>query len=106
VSRKLRREVAHLVDNDNEAGHEGVQREQRRVERRERAASQTSTLGPGTVGHTISGAAYRGQEIAADIGAPSPAEPGFGERFGLGYNDAERGDDYAPAQRTEAQRPR
>lgn len=47
------------------------------VESRRRAAQETDPLGPGTAGHTISGAAYRGMEVAADTGAPSPADPGF-----------------------------
>ncbi|MEW8978270.1 MAG: hypothetical protein AB2385_07675 [Symbiobacterium sp.] len=47
------------------------------VEKRRRAARETSALGPGTVGYTSSGAAYRGMEVAAGTGAPSPADPGF-----------------------------
>lgn len=47
------------------------------VESRQRAARETDQLGPGTAGKTISGAAYRGMEVAADEGAPSPADPGF-----------------------------
>jgi hypothetical protein len=50
------------------------------------AASETDFLGPGTSGYTTSGAAYRGHEIAARTGAPSPADPGFGvSGKGLGY---------------------
>lgn len=47
------------------------------VESRRQAAQQTDALGPGTAGFTISGAAYRGMEVAADTGNPSPADPGF-----------------------------
>ncbi len=41
------------------------------------AARQSDQLGPGTAGRTISGAAYRGMEVAAHTGQPSPADPGF-----------------------------
>lgn len=47
------------------------------VESRRQAARETDQLGPGTAGYTISGAAYRGMEVAADTGSPSPADPGF-----------------------------
>lgn len=58
--------------------------EQEAVAKQRQAAAETSWLGPGTAGHTISGAAYRGHEVAAHIGAPSPASPGFSsERVGL-----------------------
>lgn len=43
----------------------------------EYAATHTDSLGPGTSGHTISGAAYRGMEVASNTGAPSPDERGF-----------------------------
>ncbi|HLN64325.1 MAG TPA: hypothetical protein VK464_22630 [Symbiobacteriaceae bacterium] len=52
------------------------------------AAAHSDPLGPGTAGYTTSGAAYRGREVASNIGAPTPAEPGFNTKFGLGYNDA------------------
>jgi hypothetical protein len=51
--------------------------EARAVESRRQAARQTDQLGPGTAGYTMSGAAYRGMEVAADTGKPSPADPGF-----------------------------
>lgn len=44
---------------------------------RRRMATGMDTLGPGTAGHTTSGAAYRGHEVAANTGAPHPAEPGL-----------------------------
>lgn len=47
------------------------------VQNRRRAARRTDELGPGTAGYTTSGAAYRGMEVAADRGVPSPADPGF-----------------------------
>jgi hypothetical protein len=47
------------------------------VQHQEQAAATSDTLGPGTAGHTISGAAYRGMEVAARTGAPSPEERGF-----------------------------
>ncbi len=59
-----------MVDNTNEAGRQGVRRA-------EAAAAKTDILGPGTAGHTTSGAAYRGQEVASSVGAPTPAERGF-----------------------------
>lgn len=59
-----------MVDNTNEAGRQAVQRAQA-------AASKTDNLGPGTAGHTTSGAAYRGMEVASQVGAPTPAERGF-----------------------------
>jgi hypothetical protein len=53
------------------------QDEAKAVRSRKEAASATDPLGPGTAGYTTSGAAYRGMEVAADTGAPSPADPGF-----------------------------
>lgn len=50
------------------------------VQRARQAMEQTSDLGPGTAGYTTSGAAYRGMEIAADTGQPSPADRGFSNR--------------------------
>ncbi|MFN3925500.1 MAG: hypothetical protein ACK4K6_17945 [Pseudarthrobacter sp.] len=47
------------------------------VANQRRAAATSDTLGPGTSGHTIAGAAYRGMEVAARTGAPSPEERGF-----------------------------
>lgn len=65
-----------------------VQREENEaVQRARRSAPETSQLGPGTAGHTITGAAYRGQEVAGNTGSPAPAEPGFTSSTGLGYND-------------------
>ncbi|HYF94921.1 MAG TPA: hypothetical protein VD969_22125 [Symbiobacteriaceae bacterium] len=83
-----------MVDNTIESGRQAV-------ERAAAAAGQSGSLGPGTAGHTISGAAYRGREVAGNDGAPTPAEPGFGQTNGLGYNDAGGGthSGYAPAQR-------
>jgi hypothetical protein len=82
-----------VVDIESEAGRQAVERA--RV-----AAEQDSTLGPGTAGYTTSGAAYRGQEIASEIGAPSPEEPGFGSATGLGYNEGKGAvSGYARAQR-------
>lgn len=60
--------MADRFENANEA---------RAVESRRQAARQTDQLGPGTAGFTMSGAAYRGMEVAADTGKPSPADPGF-----------------------------
>lgn len=76
--------------------------EARAVARARHSAPRTSPLGPGTSGHTTTGAAYRGQEVAEKSGQPAPAEPGFGSGYGLGYVDEERGDydGYGPAQRT------
>lgn len=51
--------------------------EARAVQNRMEAPQQTNQLGPGTAGLTISGAAYRGMETAADTGKPSPADQGF-----------------------------
>ncbi|MBP2018772.1 hypothetical protein J2Z79_002187 [Symbiobacterium terraclitae] len=47
------------------------------VEERRRAVRASHPLGPGTAGRTTSGAAYRGMEVAAATGEPSPADPGF-----------------------------
>jgi len=47
------------------------------VEKQRRAAQKSNPLGPGTAGYTTSGAAYRGVEVAAATGAPTPADPGF-----------------------------
>lgn len=69
-----------MVDTHSEAGGEAV-------ERQRRAARETDTLGPGTAGHTTSGAAYRGHEVAANTGAPSPAEIGFPDRTRGGKMD-------------------
>lgn len=83
-----------MVDNTSEAGRQAVERAQA-------AARQSSTLGPGTAGYTTSGAAYRGQEVAGNIGAAPPGEPGFGTANGLGYADVQEGgtqSGYAPAQ--------
>lgn len=83
-----------MVDNTTESGRQAL-------ERAMAAAHQSSTLGPGTAGHTMTGAAYRGQEVASNIGAAPPAEPGFGTDTGLGY--AEEGSTksgYAKAQST------
>lgn len=41
---------------------------------------KTDTLGPGTAGRTISGAAYRGHEVAAHEGLPMAEERGFPNR--------------------------
>lgn len=41
---------------------------------------KTDTLGPGTAGHTISGAAYRGHEVAEHEGVPMAEERGFPNR--------------------------
>lgn len=84
-----------MVDNTSEAGRQAL-------ERAAAAAEQSSNLGPGTAGKTISGAAYRGREVAGNEGAPTPAEPGFGTSNGLGYNGDEGGTQtgYAPAQRS------
>lgn len=98
--------IAALVDFDNEAGRQAVERAAQAVDQKAQAARETSDLGPGTAGYTISGAAYRGYETAPDVGAPSPAEPGIRSRTGLGYNDARRTTDYEAAQRTSFQRPR
>jgi len=62
-----------MVDNTNEAGRKAVQQAAE-------AAENESALGPGTAGNTISGAAYRGQEVAAKTGEPHPADPGFANR--------------------------
>jgi|GEM_PF-5002516 len=51
--------------------------ERRSMANQREAARQTSELGPGTAGMTTSGAAYRGMEVAAHTGQPSPADPGF-----------------------------
>lgn len=69
-----------MVDNTNEAGRQAV-------ERAKAAAAQTDNLGPGTAGHTTSGAAYRGMEVASQTGAPTPAERGFPNRAGGGKLD-------------------
>jgi|GEM_PF-1875394 len=69
-----------MVDNDIKAGHQAVKQSQR-------TAQQSSTLGPGTAGHTISGAAYRGKEVADNRGEARPREIGFEGSTGLGYND-------------------
>jgi hypothetical protein len=83
-----------MVDNDNEAGHQAV-------ERAAAAAQQSDSLGPGTAGYTTSGAAYRGREVAGNMGAPTPAEPGFQSSNGLGYTEGgDTRSGYAPAQRT------
>ncbi|HEY3369146.1 MAG TPA: hypothetical protein VGK74_29170 [Symbiobacteriaceae bacterium] len=68
-----------MVDNDNKAGHQAVERA--------RKAAQTNDLGPGTSGFTTSGAAYQGKNVADAIGASGPAEQGFGTNNGLGYVD-------------------
>lgn len=47
------------------------------VARARQAMAQTSDLGPGTAGYTTSGTAYRGMEIAAATGQPSPEDRGF-----------------------------
>lgn len=71
------------------------------VQRARRAAPETDPLGPGTAGHTTSGAAYRGQEVAGNTGSPAPAEPGFTQSTGLGYNDGGVSyNDYGPAERS------
>ncbi|MFZ5815910.1 MAG: hypothetical protein ACOY93_11475 [Bacillota bacterium] len=63
------------------------------VERRRQAAGETGQRGPGTAGYTTSGAAYRGMEIAAATGRPSPADPGFpAERVGLHPGQGVEGD--------------
>lgn len=51
--------------------------ERESVRKQKQAATISDNLGPGTVGHTTSGAAYRGMEVAAHTGAPSPEERGF-----------------------------
>lgn len=67
-----------MVDNTSEAGRQAVERARR--------AAETEPLGPGTSGHTTSGAAYQGQNVADARGVPGPAEQGFGgTRTGLGY---------------------
>lgn len=73
-----------MVDNTSEAGRQAV-------ERAAAAAAQSSTLGPGTAGFTTSGAAYRGKEVASNIGAAPPAEIGFTTSNGLGYADMHEG---------------
>jgi hypothetical protein len=74
---------------------------QQRVAAAQRAAAHTDTLGPGTAGHTISGAAYRGTEVAAHTGASSPAEPGFQSDHGLGYAMPEPETGYPPTKKPE-----
>lgn len=75
--------------------------ENQAVDRSRRAAPETDPLGPGTAGRTTSGAAYRGQEVAGNTGAPAPAEPGFTQDTGLGYNNGGvTTSGYEPAQRT------
>lgn len=68
------------------------------VQRARAAARESDWLGPGTAGQTTSGAAYRGQEVAAQRGVPSPADPGFTQNTGLGYVDRNRRDrnEYPP----------
>lgn len=50
---------------------------------------RTDTLGPGTAGQTISGAAYRGHEVAANTGVPMAEERGFPNKAGGGKMDDE-----------------
>lgn len=69
-----------MVDDTNEAGRQAV-------ERAAKAAEAVDTLGPGTAGQTTSGAAYRGREVAANTGAPHPADPGLPNRSGGGKLD-------------------
>lgn len=64
-----------MVDNTSEAGRQAV-------EKNRAAASRTDDLGPGTAGHTISGAAYRGMEVADNTGEATPAERGFSNTRG------------------------
>lgn len=66
-----------MVDITNQAGQQAVQRQAE-------SAAESSTLGPGTAGHTQTGAAYRGMEVAANEGLPHPAEPGLPNRSGGG----------------------
>ncbi|HWI62543.1 MAG TPA: hypothetical protein VNT75_11930 [Symbiobacteriaceae bacterium] len=82
-----------MVDNTSEAGRQAVEQAQA-------AAEQSTALGPGTSGHTTTGAAYRGREVASNAGAPTPAEPGFGTTNGLNYNEGQGGTKtgYAPTQ--------
>jgi hypothetical protein len=82
-----------MVDNDIKAGRQAVERAA--------AARESSPLGPGTAGHTIAGAAYRGQEVAVSTGSPGPAEPGFTNDTGLGYNDSEEAKSYRGYSRAE-----
>lgn len=82
-----------MVDNDSRAGHQAV-------ERAIAATEGHSNLGPGTAGYTTSGAAYRGKEVAGNMGVPGPDEVGFTQDNGLHYNDGGDRNDYADAQRT------
>lgn len=92
---KLQAEVNIMVDNDNEAGRQAVQRAA--------AARNQETLGPGTAGYTTSGAAYRGKEIAASMGVPGPEEVGFTSNTGLGYADEGVETGFAKAQHVEGE---
>lgn len=73
-----------MVDANSKAGAKAVQAVEASLNQ-----GNTDTLGPGVAGHTISGAAYRGKEVAANRGIPGPAEQGFGNSTGLGYAEPE-----------------
>ncbi len=86
-----------MVDNDLRAGNEAVRRAAR-------AAAQDGDRGPGTAGYTTSGAAYRGNEVAAAMGRPHPAEQGFTQDDGLGYADGGAGlENYPKTQHVEGE---